>query len=216
VKAGGFEIVAYPTVYAARRISIPAAADAVRENAVSLRGWNFPHTDKKNAGPFAGGVQSSTVWGEFVEGYRMYQSGLFVWKRAYWEDTEEQRRRHKRPVLFFVSAIWAFTEYLLFLSRFYERIAQDATVRIVITLRGCKGRQLAAADPIDMFFFGDDYIAQDDVIRQEREVQVAELRASHLSLAADMVKHVFHVFGWLDVKDETITQWQQQLLKHHL
>jgi hypothetical protein len=213
VKAG-FEIVAYPTFYNARRIaSIPAAADAVRTNEVMLRGWNFPHTDKAKSGPFSDGFQSGTVRGQYIEGYRIYQSGLFVWKRAYWEDAENHKSKEGRPLLSFISAIWSFTEFLLFLSRLYEQIAPDATVRIVITLRGCEGRQLAAMDPMVVFFLSDYYIAQDDVIRREREVQVAELRASHLTLAADMVKHVLHVFGWLDVTDETIAHWQQRLLK---
>lgn len=208
----GVEIVAHPTIYNAKRIaSIPAAADAVRTNEVMLRGWNFPHTDKDNAAPFASGFQSSTIWAEFIEGYRIYQSGLFVWKRAFWEDAENKKGNDGRPLLSFISAIYSFTEYMLFLSRLYEQIAPDATVRIAITLRGCRGRQLAAMDP--SVIIGHYYIAQEDVIRQEREVQVAELRASHLTLAVDMVKHVFHVFGWLDVKDEVIASWQQRLLK---
>jgi hypothetical protein len=211
----GFEIVAYPTVYIERRsASIPEAADAVRQNEVSLRGWNFPHTDKTNAGPFATGFQSSTnskAFVSYVEGYRIYQSGLFVWHRAYWEDTENKKGDGGRPLLSLISAIWSFTEYLSFFSRLYERVAPDATVRIVITLRGCNGRELAAMDPTVPWFGG--YISQEDVIRQEREVQVSELRASHLTIAAEMVKHVFHVFGWLDVTDEAITYWQQRLLK---
>jgi len=213
VTAGHFEVVARPTVYNAKRIAtIPAAADAVRKNEVMLRGWNFPHTDKDNAAPFASGFQSSTVWGEFIEGYRIYQSGLFVWQRAFWEDTDNKKNNDGRPLLSFISAIWSFTEYMLFLSRLYEQVAPDATVRITITLRGCRGRQLAAMDP--MVIIGHHYyIAQEDVIPQEREVQVAELRASHLTLAADMEKHVFHVFGWLDVRDYVITSWQQRLLK---
>ena len=176
MKAGHFEILAYPTVYNAKRVaSIPAAADAVRKNEVMLRGWNFPHTDKKNAGPFSGGFQSSTVWGEFVEGYRIHLSGLFLSKRAYWEDAEKHKSKHGGPLLSFASAIWSFTEFLLFLSRLYEQIASDASVRIVITLHGCKSRELAAMDPSIAFFGG--YTAQEDVIRQERELQVSELRA---------------------------------------
>jgi len=80
--------------------------------------------------------------------------------------------------------------------------APDASVKIVVTLRGCTGRQLAAFDPmIDLW---EDYVAHEDVIGQEREIQVAELRASHMAVAADMVKHLFHVFGWLNPTDAMI------------
>ena len=74
------------------------------------------------------------------------------------------------------------------------------------------GRQQALFDLRDYLRL---YVEEgsEDVISQEREVQVAELRASHLSIAAGMVTHVFHVFGWLDVKDEVLAAWQQRLLK---
>jgi hypothetical protein len=84
-------------------------------------------------------------------------------------------------------------------------------VRFVITLRGCNGRQLASFDPmIDLW---ENYVAHEDVIRQKREIQVAELRASHMAVAAEMVKHLFHVFGWLDPTDAMIAHWQQKLIK---
>ena len=212
---GHFEVIAYPTVYNAKRIStIPEVAEAVRQSEVRLRGWNFPHTDKENAVPFANGFQSITIghlFGRYVEGYRAYQSGLFLWKRAFWEDAEDKKSKNGRPQLSFISAIYSFTEYLLFLSRFYERIAPEATLRFAITLRGCDGRELASFEPLVAFWEG--HISHEDVIRQEREVQIAELRASHLAIAAEMVKHVLHVFNWMDVSDAVIGDWQQKFIK---
>ena len=213
--SGHFEVIAYPTVYNSKRIgTIPAVADAVRQSEVRLRGWNFPHTDKREAGPFANGFQSITIsqiFGRYVEGYRAYQSGLFLWKRAFWEDAEDTKSKNGRPQLSFVSAIYSFAEYLLFLSRFYEQVAPEATLRFGITLRGCDGRELAAFEPLVAFWEG--HVAHEDVIRQEREVQVAELRASPLAIAAEMVKHVLHVFDWMDVSDAIIADWQQKLIK---
>jgi hypothetical protein len=97
---GHFEVIAYPTVYNAKRIStIPEVAEAVRQSEVSLRGWNFPHTDNQNAGPFASGFQSITIshlMGRYIEGYRAYQSGLFLWKRAFWEDAKGKKSEDER------------------------------------------------------------------------------------------------------------------------
>jgi hypothetical protein len=49
---------------------------------VTLRGWSFPFLDRQHASNFAGGVQSYTITQhlprKYVEGYRAYQSGLFV------------------------------------------------------------------------------------------------------------------------------------------
>jgi len=33
------------------------------------------------------------------------------------------------------------------------------------------------------------------------------------NIARETVKHVFHVFDWLDVTDGTIVHWQQKLIK---
>jgi len=71
--------------------------------------------------------------------------------------------------------------------------------------------RIVALDPMVPFFGG--YVSNEDIIRQKRDVQVAELRASYLTIAAEMVKHVFHVFGWLDTSDGMNSGWQQQLLK---
>jgi len=78
-------------------------------------------------------------------------------------------------------------------------------------MTGCNGRELAAFDPMIPFFEG--HISREDTIFQEREVQVVELRASHLEIAREAVKHVFHVFDWPDVADTTIVNWQQKLIK---
>lgn len=200
---GHYEVLAYPTAHNPRRIaSIAAAADAVRGSEVRLRGWYFPHTDRQDAGPFADGFQSasiSTILGHHLEGYRIYQSGLFLWKRTFWEDAEGRRTRPGGAILDFVSVIFSFAEFLVFLSRLYERVAPDATVRIVITLHGCNGRELVSIEPSTWIPWSQ--ISHDDPIGQDREVQVAELRASHLAIAAEMARHVFHVFGWLDVED---------------
>ena len=212
LKSGHWELLAYPTVYSAIRIpSIPGVKTAVAQSEVSLRGWNFPHTDGGNAVPFANGFQSTTIGSGDVEGYRASRSGLFLWKRVFWEDTQSKKGDKGRPLLSFISAIYSFTEILIFLSRFYEGIAPDASVRCMITLRGCKGRQLAAMNP--RIVLGHNYISHEDVISQEREVQVAQLRASHIAIAADMSKYLFHVFGWLNPDDTMIANWQQQLLK---
>lgn len=83
VKSGHFEVVAYPTVYNAKRIgSIPEAANAVRKNEVMLRGWDFPHTDRENAAPFSSGFQSSTVWSRYVHEYFLFLSRLY--ERSPW------------------------------------------------------------------------------------------------------------------------------------
>ena len=212
LKSGHFEVMAHPTMHNPKRIaSLPEVQAVVRESEVALRGWNFPHTDKKDSSPFSQGFQSATVWAPEVEGFRLYQSGLFLWKRVYWEDVKDKRGHDGQRLLSFISAIWSFTEFFTFLSRLYERIASEATVRIRVKMTGCNGRDLASFDSMVDFFQGG--TSHEDTISQERELQVVELRASHLDVAREMVKHVFHVFDWSDPADTMIFGWQQKLLK---
>jgi hypothetical protein len=198
-------------VYVSDRVkTIPEGRDLITKAEVALRGWDFPHTDKQ-AGAFADGVQSMTIRGEYREGYRLYRSGLFVWRRAYWEDVDKKLSKTGGRTLSFVSLIYSFTECLLFIRRLYEQIAPEATIHLTITLYGCKGRELASFDPMISWLGG--YVSTEDIIPSEISATVADLRASYLELAARMVKHVFHVFNWFDATDEAMEHWQQKLLR---
>jgi schlafen family protein len=84
LKSGHFEVLTHPTIHDPKRIqSHLEVKEALRASEVALKGWNFPHTDKENSGPFGRGFQSATIWDRYVEGFRLYQSGLFLWRRAY-------------------------------------------------------------------------------------------------------------------------------------
>lgn len=209
---GHAEVIAYPADYQEKKIvSIPETRGLVEKADVALRGWNFPHTDNENAGAFSRGFQSFTIWERFREGYRLYQSGLFIWKRAYWEDIEERRSQKGNRVLSFISLIYSFTEWLLFSRRLYRDIAAEATIHVKLALYGCKERQLASLDP--GVHLGEWYISKENAVVIEEDIRFVDLQASFQDIAGRMVKHVFHVFNWLDVREDVIAQWQDRLLK---
>jgi hypothetical protein len=212
LKPGYFEVVAHPTMHNPKRIaSLPEVQAAVRESEVALKGWNFPHTNNRDSSLFGQGFQSATVWDPHAEGFRLYQSGLFLWRSAYPEDIEDKRGQAGQRLLSVTSAIGSFTECFIFLSRLYERIASDTTVRIRVRMTGCNGRELAAFGSIIGFVKG--RTSHEDTISQERDIQVVELRASYQEIAREMVKHIFHVFDWPDVADTLIVDWQEKLTK---
>lgn len=123
---------AHPTIHDPKRIqSLPEVEATLPASEVALRGWNFPHTDKSNATPFGQGFQSATIRDRSVEGFRLYQSGLFLWRRTYWEDVQDKRGDKGQRLLSFPSAIYFFTEFFIFFSRLYERIAPDVAVQSV-------------------------------------------------------------------------------------
>ena len=94
----------------------------------------------------------------------------------------------------FVSAIYSCAEWLLFLSRCYELLAEANTVRFLVRVVGCKNRQLASSDG-SISFHSDWYESQEDIISFQRDYTVEELRASSSEIAGTLAKHIFHVFN---------------------
>jgi hypothetical protein len=141
---GYWEVLAFPTNYETPRADLRRLREMVRKSAVSLRGWDYPYTVNADVRAFGQGVESANVFREYIEGYRLYQSGLFLWKGGYWEDLRGGRTADERRALDFVSLICSFTESMLFLSRLYGELAPDASVSVRISLQRCKDRALAS------------------------------------------------------------------------
>ena len=88
--SGHWDVIALPTSYAKERVpSLGTLSDALARSEVSLRGWNFPHTDPRHTANFSHGRQSSTALEgrmRCYEAFRAYMSGLFIWRGTYWDD----------------------------------------------------------------------------------------------------------------------------------
>lgn len=215
-KHGYWEVYAYPNEYIENRIEeISQAKELVLRSKVSLRGWSFPHTQNNAehglASNFGKGHQSFTKWDRYREGYRIYQSGLFMWKRVLWEDIEGYKN-NGRNVLSFISFIWSVTEFMIFFKRLYEQIASNENIIIRIVLNGCNDRELVSFDPsVDI---REGHICREDApIVTEKNVNVVELKAAYKEIAADIIKRIFSIFNWDDISEETIDQWQMKLIE---
>lgn len=160
---------------------------------------------------FNAGFQGYVDLEDHREGFRLHKSGQFIFKRALWEDLMGYKTQSGKRTLSFVSAIYSCTEWLLFLSRLYELLAEANTVRILVRVVGCKNRQLASFDG-SISFHSDWYESQEDIISFQRDYTVEELRASSSEIAGTLAKHIFHVFNLTDITDEAIGHWQHKLL----
>ena len=184
-----------------------------RESQVTLRGWYFPHIDREHIANFNHGVQSYTLAPRtHREAYRAYQSGTFVWKQQFWEDTAENvTAAHK--LLSFIGVILEVTEYFLFAKRYYERIAPDATVHLTIRLTDVLDRTLAN--------FGEGWLRGNyrchlPTIQTDCECIVSELAASYEELARKAIRRIFELFNWNDSEDELRIYWQQRLVNRRI
>ncbi len=211
---GYWELIAYPVDYDGDRIAdLMTVGKCVSDSQVVLRGWYFPHIDRDNLSNFGKGKQSFTIWERFIEGWRFYQSGLFIWRRAFWEDVEG-RKDNGKPILSFINAIYSITEFLLFLKRLYADSLQVPDIYLSIGLNRCNERKLVALDAL-VAFWGSD-ISREDVICVEEVLKVVDLQAEYKEIAAKYIKRVFQIFNWEDVSDEVIDGWQRKLLERKI
>lgn len=210
-----WELIAHPSQYLPERLSNLADMERmVKESQVRLRGWDFPYLGQRGeVGAFNSGFQGRVDWEAIREAFRLYKSGLFVWKRAIWEDLKDMKTEKGKRTLSYSSAIYSLTEWFLFLARLYESIVNTNSVRILIRVVGCKNRQLASFDGMEAFFFHSDwYESQEDVISFQRDYTVEELRASPAEIAKAFAIHIFQVFNWTKVTDEMIESLQKKVL----
>lgn len=211
-KGGHWDLVAMPNTYAKERVpTIATLAEALGASEVSLRGWNFPHTNPRDARNFTQGRQSFTAWPErsYYEALRAYMSGLFFWRASYWDDSPIFGGPAK--VLSWVDMIYQITEFFIFLSRYYARIVEDATLSVTIRLTDTNGRVLISRGNAGPLFGG--YVCSEPEIEIEGMYSVSQLRASPEDVARPVVRRAFEIFQWTGVRDDLIRERQRQLIE---
>jgi hypothetical protein len=211
---GFWTLCAFPTDYNPKRISdFSTVAKFVSESEVSLRGWNFPHTDRDTASNFLKGRQSYTELTftyKSAEAYRAYQSGLFFWMGRLFEDTYGDWA--DKRVLSYSDLIYRITEMFLFMKRYYERVAEDATLHIELTLSDTKNRILVSMFAKDGHLHGN-YVCNEDHVGFEEDYAVTELRASDIALARLAIRRIYELFNWNNATENMIEGKQKLLLE---
>lgn len=209
---GYWAICAYPTEYDPRRLSDQKTIrELIQKSEVDLRGWLFPLTEPQNAVNFAKGRQSHTIWDKSVEAYRAYKSGLFISKRAFWEDMGRNENQDHNPVLSIVTTISLVTEIFLFLKRYYAEAVPEGDLYVKIVLNGTKNRSLISLNR-DVFLRGPSTASDDQIPVIEENIKVVDLRASHLDIATHALTDLFLAFNW-EYSEAYTRQWQTKLLE---
>jgi len=214
-KYGYWEVVSFPSEYDINRISETIKVkELIEKSEVNLLGWNFPHTDlKSNASNFLNGRQSYTIWNEFIEGYRAYKSGFFLWQRAFVEDTKGFNL-NGQPVLDFIRTIRYITEFFLFFKRYYSELPIN-NLQIKISIYKIKDRQIATLNPV-LDIRENYYFSRVPDITIEEEVEGVGLKINFKEIAGKIIKKVFSVFNADDIQDSVISNWQEKILNKKL
>ena len=211
-KYGHWAIYTYPTEYNPSRIAEKNIRELIQKGKANLTGyWPFPHTNTQNASNFPNGRQSYTIEEIDREGYLAFKSGLFVWKKVFYEDIHNQVTDDGERVLFFNNIINLVTEAFLFFKRYYEQSVPETDLNIKIVLNGTNDRRLTRSDyPRRLRGF---YVAHVDSIPVEIPLKVVELSASYKEIANDVIRRIFFQFNWDDASEEFVDELQTKLIK---
>lgn len=190
----------------------PVLLRAIEDAQVHTFGWPIGITlnrDPFRPHPTADGVEAEVAMtpSESQRGDRssydywhLRQTGDFYFLHSLFEDERAEN------VIFFDTRIVRTTELLLFLSRLYSRLEapDDTRVRVTVTYRGLKGRQLISANPRRLLHDG--RTTSENVVTTTIECTVAELQSKLEELVRSLLEPFFMLFDFFEVPDQV---WQE-------
>lgn len=178
------------------QLSFQQCFELVRDNAVSIRGWDYPHLSNRqdNEGGSSRGnnfFENWCDWWGFYEFWRMYKSGQFLSYNALREDTKEEGRVGTLSIL---GTIYTMTEFVEFAYRLHRAGPYSEGIGLSIELRNTAGRILEVG-PSRMPFFERKETTSEMIIL-ERQISVDQLREDYQAIAIDLLIELFDYFGW--------------------
>lgn len=207
---GYWRVVVRPTLYNEQRVlNILELMPILERVKVSLRGWDFPHIDYKvKQLIYKNWIEQSFDWYMYVEFWRFYQSGQFIYFDGNREDWFGQKTFAQADSwtadarLAAVSSLYRFAEIFEFAARLALTPAGDKVMSIDIELKGLTGRKLWMDDPNRGSFF-QDYIATIPSFSFHNEYTSDDLASKGRELSMVPAQELFRRFGW-DAKTETV------------
>lgn len=212
---GHWEVTIRPTNFIEKRV--PNVLDLrriVERASVQLRGWDYPHVEANNrANPGVDWMGDEVDWDQYIEFWRLYQSGLFFHTFAMHEDWQDQARWGKDAkwqageVLLFLSTLFTFTEIFAFAARLSSTEAGDEQMHISVSVKGLSGRRLFNDAGGFPFRSGPATVAE---FTFESDYSRAELLSGARDLALQPAIELFRRFGE-DFQPETLRGLQEKL-----
>jgi hypothetical protein len=213
-----------PLVYVQKIPELCDCGRIIEENAVSLRGWDyppFPVRMDKNMGIEVGEnfYQGWIDWRNYLEFWRMYQSGQFIHYRALWEDWIEENENFKyllqtiKPMtkIGIGEVICQITEIFEFLSRLARKGIYDEGVQVFIGLYNMQNRELWN-DIRGRSSLSRPYKTVAKEVKFEKEFTKEQVIYDSKILAFEAIKYIFDRFGWHDLPTDSIKKLQDDFL----
>jgi hypothetical protein len=217
---GYWSIVIRPSSFVEKRISDYSRLLPILEaTSVQLRGWDFPHIDRK-AELIRGldWVGQESEWEYFREAWRFFQTGQFADLSAIHEDwtaltparwAPPPHLANQGPLLGVGDTLFRFSEVFEFAARLSMSEAGGEKMHIKVELHGLKGRALWVDDP-GRGSFDHRYVSGMETFPFEIDIERQFLVANAREMAIQPTVELFKRFGW-NASADLLKDQQRQL-----
>lgn len=214
---GYWRVVIRPAVFIEKRVpNILALFPLVEKRSVGLRGWGYPHVDS-GVPPHVDvdWVGQEFDWNQYLELWRIYQSGQFVHFFGMTHDWRDQSKfwpaedgwQHS-SVLNPTSTVYFFTEIIEFAARLALSEAGDDQMHVQVAIRGLQGRVLQDFDGHRQIIHP--HPASIPEFSFSRDLSRTDLIAEPKKFALDAAQELFRRFGW-DPARELLRELQETI-----
>jgi hypothetical protein len=200
IKSRGYwEVIIRPSRFVTERIkTLPECERLVEKNQIRLRGWYFPHFDKREVRRGLDYIETHISFNGITEAWRLYQSSQLVFYSVIREDWAEemtwltpQQRADLPPEgkLEALSALRRLSEIYEFATRLTQEGVLGEQVVISINIVGTHGRELFI-DSFERALWPGQYICETTELPREVTVSAEDL-------IANSREYSFQHYRWL-------------------
>lgn len=217
IKSKGYwSVVIRPGTYLEDRVSnFSNLFPLARALSVQIRGWDFPHIDSHSTPELgARSVSQELDWNGYIERWRMYQSGQFVYHGAFWYDWDDWKPPDRfgnlkgGPFFLIEDCVARYSEFMEFASRLSLSPAGDQRIFVEIGAHALSGRQAVIQSPRRGGFFRPRGATIPEFMLKaefDREQLVAESK----KIALEWARELFRRFDW-DPSDEILESIREE------
>jgi hypothetical protein len=226
---GYWKVTIHPLQYQENRYGFLELKQLIEKTKVSLRGWDYPHLDRRTTFNRDGFIESYSEFDYLIEYWRFYRSGKFIHLFGMREDGRDkslvlERFRwygHDAEVpenlrgLSIIAAVYSLTEIFEFAIRLANHGVFESGVRIEVELFGLRNRMLYFED------FGRDlrkaYVCRDEHIKREAVFKTpSELTESGRAMAVSWFIEIAHQFQWDSPPRAIMEEEQRKFLERRI
>ncbi|WP_156357877.1 hypothetical protein [Sphingomonas sp. Leaf62] len=189
-----------PLVPLEAELSFRSCMEAVAASKVSVRGWDYPHTESERYDGRGGSgrgedfYESWTDWEGFQEFWRMYRSGQFLSYNLLHGELGMFGSPGGQRIVPAVDTVYSVSEFIEFSQRLAKNVPFSAGYVVTISLRNAGGYQLSAG-PRRMPFSGRLVNSSQDLTVTKR-VGPNEISNGTIAIANSVLLDIFDHFGW--------------------